>query len=208
MYYIASNYHLYFIVDIDEKSNIAKVYSMPLEKPKTSSPELSFAEFDPSWHTYSKEDQDILQDKFIPSQLLQSVFHFSQCWISHTTDSWIQKVFGKSSSPVPDYLCDRILLKQSQGNYISISKGCVSFYMEKYERVQDFISYMGMNESVFPYVITNKQIYCLDYVPYTVDKKYSQDPYNPNIPIHEVTHQILIDPPDVTDIWWDNQDSK
>ncbi len=195
MYYIASNYHLYFIVDIDTRKKVVKVYSMPFEK-QESFQDMTYEEFDPLWSTYTQEDQEILQGKFIPSQLLKMEIPYSQYWISHNP----QKALN--------FWCNRILLKQSKGNSISISKGCVSFRMQKYERVRDFISFMGSNESVFPYVITNKQVYCVDYVPYTVDKKYSQDPYNPNIPIHEITHQILIDPPDVTDVWWDDEDSK
>jgi hypothetical protein len=196
LHYITSNYHLYFIVDVDEKKRIAIVYYMPEEKREVNT-KLSYEEFDSNWNRYTEDDRGELEQMFIPEQLLSMKFTFTKSFISRTS------IMENGEPSGPALWCTRILLKQKKGNqYIMISKCCASFTMIKYERIQGFISHLGMHDSVFPYVMTNKQIYCVDYIPYTIDKKYISDPYDPKLPTRPVQHKILIEPPDVTQVWW------
>jgi len=200
MYYISSNYCLYFIVDIRynqkktfvpksdsiQKAGIAIIYYMDEANKNVNKDKISFEEFDPLWNTYSPEDREVLEEKFIPSQLSKKVIAFQKCFISEKSNFW----------------STRILLKLSDGSYVSISQCLSSFKMKAYERMKQFISTLGMNDSVFPYVITNKNIYCLDYTPYTIDTIYTTDPYAEHHKQIKVEHKIIINPPHTIDQWW------
>lgn len=186
MYYISSNYCLSFIVRIDHDRRVAVVYYMDEDNKETVADKLSFEEFDPSWNMIRVEDQEVLMDMFIPAQLSKREFRFRKCFISEQSNFW----------------SNRILLKCANGQYISIDECLCTFRMEKYERVKRFISILGMNDSVFAKIVTNKQIYCTKYEPFTVSLEHSQDPYKPGIKTNNVQCVKLIEPPDAIDQWW------
>ncbi len=185
MYYIASNYCLYFIVDIDHEKNVAIVYYMDKTKQHTKQ-KLSFEKFDPLWNSINVEDQEVLKDMFIPAQLSKQEFPFTKCYISEQSNFW----------------SNRILLKCKNGEYISIDSCLCTFRMNKYERVKKFISTLGMNDSVFPWIVTNKQIYLTNYEPVTVSLQHIADPYQPGVEPKKVKCTILIEPPHTVDQWW------